>query len=73
MIKCVSDLRQVSGFLWVPQFSPPIKLTDILLKGALNTIKSVPARTSKGQDAGPEKWLFSALLDFQKRHFVGTL
>ena len=24
----VSDLRQVSGFLWVLRFSPPIKLTD---------------------------------------------
>jgi hypothetical protein len=23
--------------------------------------------------AGPEKGLFSALLDFQKRHFLGTL
>ena len=29
---------------------------------------SVPARISKGQGAGPEKGLFSALLDFQKRH-----
>ena len=34
---------------------------------------SVPARISKGQGAGPEKGLFSALLDFQKRHFLGTL
>jgi hypothetical protein len=25
---------------------------------------------SKGQGAGPEKGLFSALLDFQKRHFL---
>ena len=31
---------------------------------------SVPARISKGQGAGPEKGLFSALLDFQKRHFL---
>ena len=38
VIKFVSDLRQVNGFLRVLQFSPPIKLTDILLKGALNTI-----------------------------------
>ena len=30
---------------------------------------SVPARISKGQGAGPEKGLFSVLLDFQKRHF----
>jgi hypothetical protein len=30
-------------------------------------------RISKGQGAGPEKGLFSALLDFQKRHFLGTL
>ena len=34
---------------------------------------SVPARISKGQGAGPEKGLFSALLDFQERHFLGTL
>jgi hypothetical protein len=33
---------------------------------------SVPARISKGQGAGPEKGLFSALLDFQKRHFLGN-
>ena len=32
------DLRQVNGFLRVLQFSPQIKLTDILLKGALNII-----------------------------------
>ena len=39
VIKFVSDLRQVGGFL---RFPPPIKLTDIteiLLKVALNTIK----------------------------------
>jgi hypothetical protein len=42
MIKFVSDLRQVGGFLRVFRFPPPIKLTDtteILLKVALNTIK----------------------------------
>ena len=27
VIKFVSYLRQVGGFLWVRQFSPPIKLT----------------------------------------------
>ena len=35
VIKFVSDLRQVNGFFRVLQFSPPIKLTGILLKGAL--------------------------------------
>jgi hypothetical protein len=40
VIKFVSDLRQVSGFLWVP---PPIKtdhhdITEILLKVVLSTI-----------------------------------
>ena len=30
---------------------------------------SVPARISKGQGAGPEKGLFSAMLDFQKKAF----
>jgi hypothetical protein len=36
----VSDLRQISGFLWVLWFPPPIKLTatEILLKVGLNTI-----------------------------------
>ena len=44
MIKFVSDLRQVGGFLRVLRFPPPIKLhdrhdiTEILLKVALNTI-----------------------------------
>ena len=27
VIRLVSDLRQVSGFLWAFQFPPPIKLT----------------------------------------------
>jgi hypothetical protein len=27
VIKFVSDLRQVGGFLWALQFPPPIKLT----------------------------------------------
>jgi hypothetical protein len=27
VIKFVSDLRQVGGFLWVLQFPPPVKLT----------------------------------------------
>jgi hypothetical protein len=34
---------------------------------------SVPARISKGQGAGPEKGHFSTLLDFPKRHILGTL
>ena len=39
VIKFVSDLRQVDGFLWVLRFPPPIKLTaTILLKVALSTI-----------------------------------
>jgi hypothetical protein len=42
VIKFVSDLRQVNDFLRVLQFSPLIKLTDILLKGALNTINHLP-------------------------------
>jgi hypothetical protein len=42
VIKFVNDLQQVNGFLRVLQFSPPIKLTDILLKGALNTINHIP-------------------------------
>jgi hypothetical protein len=35
------DLRLVNGFLRVLQFSPQITLTDILLKGALNTINNI--------------------------------
>jgi hypothetical protein len=42
LVKFVSDLRQVNGFLLVLHLSPPIKLTDILLKGALNTINHLP-------------------------------
>ena len=41
VIKFVSDLLQVDGFLWVLKFPPPIKLTDItekLLKMVLNTL-----------------------------------
>jgi hypothetical protein len=43
VIKFVSDLRHISGFLLVLRFPPPIKLTrrditEILLKVALNTI-----------------------------------
>ena len=43
VIKFVSDLRQVSGFLGVLRFPPPIKtdhhnITEILLKVAFNTI-----------------------------------
>ena len=34
-----SDLWQVGGFLRVIRFPPPINLTEILLKVALNTIK----------------------------------
>ena len=41
MIKFVSDLWQVCGFLRVLRFPPPIKLTaTILLKVALDTIKN---------------------------------
>jgi hypothetical protein len=44
VIKFVSDLRQVGGFLRVLRFPPPKKhdlhdITEILLKVALNTIK----------------------------------
>ena len=46
VIKFVSDLRQVKGFLWVLWFPPPIKLTnDItekLLKVTLNTTTLTP-------------------------------
>jgi hypothetical protein len=43
VIKFVSDLQQVGGFLRVLRFPPPIKLarhdiTEILLKVALNNI-----------------------------------
>jgi hypothetical protein len=38
MLKFVSDLKQVGGFLRILRFPPPIKLTA-LLKVALNTIR----------------------------------
>jgi hypothetical protein len=37
MIKFVSDLRQVSGFLWVFRFPPPIKLTATKKGNNLNS------------------------------------
>ena len=44
VIKFVSDLRQVDGFLWVLRFPPPKTdghdITEILLKMALSTIIS---------------------------------
>ena len=47
VIKFVSNLRQVGGFLWVLGFPPPKKndrhdITEILLKVALNTINHRP-------------------------------
>jgi hypothetical protein len=42
VMKFVSDLRQVGGFLRVLRFPPPTarhEITEILLKMALNTIK----------------------------------
>jgi CxxC motif-containing protein len=45
--KLVSDLPQVNHFLQELQFSPPIKLTDILLKEALNTINHLPSTLLK--------------------------
>ena len=30
VIMFVSDFRKVSGFLWVPRFPPPIKLTAMI-------------------------------------------
>ena len=46
VIKFVIDLRQVSGFLRVLRFPPPIKtdshdITEILLKVELNTINQI--------------------------------
>jgi hypothetical protein len=47
VIKFVSDLRQVGGFLRVLRFSPPIKhlhdLSEILLKVTLKTINHKPS------------------------------
>ena len=47
VVKSVSDLRQVGGFLRVLWFPPPMKtdrhdITEILLKVALNTIHHNP-------------------------------
>ena len=51
VIKLVSDLRQVGGFLWVLRLTLPIKtdchdITKILLKVALNTIKQTNKQTN---------------------------
>jgi len=45
VIKFVSDLWQVGGFLWVLRFPPPTDhhyITEILLKVTLNTITKLP-------------------------------
>ena len=52
--KCISDLRQVGGFLPVVRFPPTNKtdihyITEILLKVALNTIKQTNKQTNKLQ------------------------
>ena len=49
VIKFVSDLRQVCGFLGALRFPPPIKtdrhgIAEILLKLALNTITPLVSR-----------------------------
>ena len=51
VIKFVSDLRQVGGFLRVLQFPPPNKtdlhdITEILLNVSLNTISQTMANTT---------------------------
>ena len=56
VIKLVSDLRQVVGFLRILRFPPPIKLTatiynEILLKVSLNTIKPNQTLNIKGKFA----------------------
>jgi hypothetical protein len=55
VIKFVSDLQQVGGFLGVLQFPPPIKtdshnITEILLKVALNSITPLAYNFSKTTD-----------------------
>ena len=51
VIKFVSDLRQVGGFLRVLRFPPPIKhlndLTEIVLKVTLKTINHKPQTVTK--------------------------
>jgi len=64
VIKFVSNLRQVGGFLWVLRFPPPIKLTALhmyiakmLLQVALNTIK--PNQPIKQEHVFPP-WILMA-------------
>ena len=74
VIKFVSDLRQVSGFLWVLWSLPPIKLSamndiiEILLKVALNTIKQTNKQTSINLDVSSKlsssKWIYVASIPF---------
>ena len=49
VIKCVSDFRQVGGFLWVLWCPPSIKLTAIgkMVEMALNTINQNKATILK--------------------------
>ena len=59
VIKFVSDLPQVGGFLWVLRF-PPNKtdrhdITEILLKVVLNTINQPINHKKKIEESGNEK------------------
>jgi hypothetical protein len=68
VLKLVSDLREVSGFLWVLRLPQPIKLTatyditEILLKVALNTITH----------PHPIQFVFSARLELTMLMVIGT-
>jgi hypothetical protein len=42
VIKFVSDLRQVSGFLWVLRFPPPITLTANIGESGVKYHKHTP-------------------------------
>ena len=59
VIKFVSDLRQVGGFLWVLWFPPP----EILLKVALSTINQLTLWKMKAS-----VWLFTESCNISRFH-----
>jgi hypothetical protein len=69
IIKLVSDLRQVGGFLWVLRFPLPKRtdrhdITEILLKVALSTITLIPKLNS---------FLRLAIFLFKNRNIISLI
>ena len=63
VIKCVSDMRQVGGFLWVLRFPSPIKLTSL-------TLTIIILRSNHTNERFSQKAQFLCLKDGGKVHIL---